>query len=87
MRTKFQYVTVTETAFAEDDLEPEQPIAVRTRSAIPGKVAVTGPRRRWPTKARPRAGGWHHHSAFEHRQDALVFLDTTAATPGNECVM
>ena len=28
---------------------------------------------------------WHcHHAAFERRRDALVFLDTTAATPGGE---
>ena len=28
--------------------------------------------------------GWHCHAAFERRRDALVFLDTTAATPGGE---
>ena len=27
---------------------------------------------------------WHCHAAFERRRDALVFLDTTAATPGGE---
>ena len=27
---------------------------------------------------------WHCHAAFERRRDALVFLDTPAATPGGE---
>ena len=46
------------------------------------------PRPRWEVHERceDRAGGWHHHAAFERRRDALVFLDTTAATPGNENV-
>ena len=27
---------------------------------------------------------WHCHAAFERRRDAVVFLDTTAVTPGGE---
>ena len=45
-------------------------------------------RPRWEVHERHegRAGGWCHHAAFERRRDALVFLDTAAAAPGNESV-
>ena len=31
-----------------------------------------------------RHADWHCHAAFERRRDPLVFLDTTAVTPGGE---
>ena len=45
-------------------------------------------RPRWEVHERheSRVDGWRHHAAFERRRDALVFLDTTAAAPGNESV-
>ena len=45
-------------------------------------------RPRWEVHERceGRAGGWHHHAAFERRRDALVFLDTTAAPAEDESV-
>ena len=58
---------------------------VRTRP--PGRSR--NDRSRWEVHERceGRAGGWRHHAAFERRRDALVFLDTTAATPAtNESV-
>ena len=51
-----------------------------------------GPREyrpRWEVHERQegRAAGWRRrHAAFERRRDALVFLDTTAAEPGNKSV-
>ena len=42
-------------------------------------------RPRWEVHERPAAlAPWHCHAAFERRRDALVFLDTTAVTPGGE---
>ena len=42
-------------------------------------------RPRWEVHERPEAHApWHCHAAFERRRDALVFLDTTAVTPGGE---
>ena len=42
------------------------------------------PRPRWEVHERceDRAGGWHHHAAFERRRDALVFLDTNGRDAG-----
>ena len=54
---------------------------VRTRP--PGRNG--NERARWEVHARPEAHApWHCHAAFERRRDALVFLDTTAATPAGE---
>ena len=40
-------------------------------------------RPRWEVHERhERHADWHCHAAFEPRRDALVFLDTTAVTPG-----
>ena len=42
-------------------------------------------RPRWEVHERHEDhAGWHCRAAFERRRDALVFLDTTAATPGGE---
>ena len=42
-------------------------------------------RPRWEVHEHPEAHApWHCHAAFERRRDALVFLDTTAVTPGGE---
>ena len=42
-------------------------------------------RPRWEVHERhERHADWHCHAAFERRRDALVFLDTTAVTPGGE---
>ena len=42
-------------------------------------------RPRWEVHERHEdRAGWHRHAAFERRRDALVFLDTTAVTPGGE---
>ena len=42
-------------------------------------------RPRWAVQERHEDhAGWHCRAAFECRRDALVFLDTTAATPGGE---
>ena len=57
---------------------------VRTRPS--GGSRNTRPRWEVHERCEDRAGGWHHHAAFQRRRDALVFLDTTAATPGNENV-
>ena len=57
---------------------------VRTRP--PGGSRNDRPRWEVHERCEGRAGGWRHHAAFERRRDALVFLDTTAATPANESV-
>ena len=42
-------------------------------------------RPRWEVHERHEdRAAWHRHAAFERRRDALVFLDTTAVTPGGE---
>ena len=45
-------------------------------------------RPRWEVHERhERHADWHCHAAFERRRDALVFLDTTAVTPGGESMV
>ena len=58
---------------------------VRTRR--PGGSGNDRPRWEVHERQEGRAAGWRRrHAAFERRRDALVFLDTTAAEPGNESV-
>ena len=57
---------------------------VRTRP--PGRSRNARPRWEVHERCEARAGGWRHHAAFERRRDALLFLDTTAATPAKESV-
>ena len=53
------------------------------RSRRPGGNRNERPRWEVHERHEDRAD-WHSHAAFERRRDALVFLDTTAATPGGE---
>ena len=53
---------------------------VQTRR--PGGSRNARPRWEVHERCEGRGAGWRHHAAFERRRDALVFLDTTAASVG-----